>query len=540
MIARHRATLVLAAGVGIAVAGAWLSAGDVSNDLQERLESRADRVAAVLELELRSYAGASRALAALRADGPSQQDWIDEVGRIGIARDLPSVLNNASTSLDGAPPDRRLVIDLVAPLEPNRRALGIDVLNVPGAASAAARAVDQQVVSMSDAFELTQETGDQFGLVVYAPWYGPDGSVGGATDIAVRGQDLMDALVSELGDVGVRVVDIETPDGPRLVGELAPPGGAHPDLSVSRRIRPLGQMWDVEVTAPVGFASTTEVLAPWLTLAGLLAVTVLVAALVRVLQRRAEHAGELVSTRTVELVEANRELEAAVAAKDDFLAVLTHEFRTPITVIRGFAETAVSGRSGDVPPTVQEWLRRIDRQAARLHTLLDNVLTAARLQAGDLTLEPERVDVGHLAATVVEHYPELAPLEVTVEEARPMAWVDPGQLVRVLDALLSNASKYGEPPVALTVVGEDTEVVLRVRDHGEGVPVDVAPRIFSAFEQADRGDMRRSRGVGLGLAVVHELCTRMGGSVHLQDVEEGACFEVRLPRAPEGQDGSRR
>lgn len=525
----RRTVVVVLVGLLVTAAGTVLAHWDTTNDLERRLDERADRVAAVVELELERYSSASRAAAALRVTDPTLDEWVEQVERLGIAEDLASVYSTASATwevVDGAP---RLAIDLVAPLAPNEAALGLDLLATPAAAPSARRAYTQELVTLSDALTLVQEPGDQAGLVVYAPWYEEDGTVGGVTDIVVRGQDLLDALVPELGDLGVRVVDVETADGSRQVGELVPAVGLEPDLVTSRQVDVLGQTWQLEVTAPADFASTTETWGTWLTLAGLLGVSLLVSALVHVLQRREEHALREVEVRTAELVAANRELERALAAKDEFLAVVTHEFRTPITVIRGFAETAATGRAGDLPDETQQFLSRIDRHARRLHALMDNVLTTARLQAGELTVQSEPVDLARLVAAVAAQHQHLQPFKVDVPDGL-VAEVDPAHLVRVVDALLSNADKYGRAPVTVDADADGDEVVLRVADSGDGVPADVAPRIFRAFEQADQGDTRRSRGMGLGLSVVHQLCERMGGSVRLRGDRPGACFEVRLPR----------
>ncbi len=521
---------VLAIGLVVTLLGTWVSWWDTGNDVQERLDERADRVAAVVALELERYRSASRAAAALRADDPTLDEWVVRVDRLGIAEDLASVFSVASTTLRGVGEDRQLVIDLVAPVAPNEAALGLDVLDVPLAAPAAARALDQEQVSLSEALTLVQEPGDQTGLVVYAPWYADDGTVGGVTDLVLRGEDLLAALTREVGDVGVRLVDVDTGDGPREIGQLVPDMGTDDGLVAMRRIEPLGQVWDVEVTAATGFVSTSERFAPLLTFLGLGAITLLVALLVHVLQRREEHALAEVEARTAELVAANEDLARALHAKDEFLAVVTHEFRTPITVIRGFAETAATGRAGEVPEHTQRFLERIDRHARRLHSLMDNVLTTARLQAGELTIEPEAVDLEVLVAAVAVQHQHINPLHVDVPDGL-LAEVDPAHLVRVVDALLSNADKYGRAPVTVSGRRDGDEVVLCVEDEGEGVPADVAPRIFAAFEQADHGDTRRSQGMGLGLAVVRQLCERMGGTVTLVEGAAGARFEVRLPAA---------
>jgi signal transduction histidine kinase len=516
---------VVVAGVLLAIVGGLLLGTDASRDVQRRLEDRADRIAAVIELQFARYRGASRAAAAVRARDPSQAEWVASIDRLDVAGDLPSVFSVGTATLVQRPGGGRgLVIDRVAPLAPNRAALGLDVLQVAGAGRASARALEQEVVSLSDALTLAQEPGDQLGLAVYAPWYDADGTVGGVTTTALRGQDFVESLAAELGTLGVVLVDVDVGGEPRVIGEL---GTVVDGAATARRsITPLGQDWTLTVTAPAGFASTSERLAGPLTSLALLAVTLLVGALVTVLERREEHARAEVSARTAALRATNEELARAMRARDDFLGVMTHEFRTPLTVIRGFASTAARHGTEVEPARLDDWLRRIDGAARRLSDLTDNVLTIMELRSGHLAVSLEPVAVGPVLEAATAD--RAAAVEVD-RSGSVVAMADPRHLRHVVDALLANAVTYGQPPVVVTAGADDGRAWIRVRDHGEGLPEDLAARVFLPFEQADHGDTRRSRGLGLGLTVVEELCTLMGGSVHLlSGGARGTCVEVRL------------
>lgn len=525
--------------------------------MQERLEGRADAVVARIEEQLDQYVATSRAIAALRETADDLASWERDVERLEVGADLPAVLSIGSTTLvtpagldayeattrptvggefavrppladRTEQPERLLVIDRVAPVEPNRPALGLDVLTNPDAAVGASRAILERRPGLSDALSLAQDPDGPAGLVLYTPWYDEAGRIGGATNLVWRGQELLDALAPELGGLGVRVTD-ETGSGERLVATHGPTDDG---AVVVRSATAIDQEWSVAVVAPPGFASRMEQLAGWLTFLGLAALTIAVAALVDQSRRREEHARAEVAERTSELVAANEELHEALGAKDDLLALVGHEFRTPLTVIRGFAMTATAGRGGDVPPDVVAMLDRISTHAARLDRLLDDLLVAARLRTGTHVVNPEPVAVRWLVDAAARRLGgELDDLEVDVVGA-PVLDADPEDATRALAAVLGNAVKYGAEPVVVSAWTEDELVVVRVRDHGPGIPEDQREAVFEPFGQGDHGDRRESTGIGLGLANVRELCRRNGGSARVVPVQgPGACVELRLPLA---------
>jgi two-component system phosphate regulon sensor histidine kinase PhoR len=224
----------------------------------------------------------------------------------------------------------------------------------------------------------------------------------------------------------------------------------------------------------------------------------------------------------------------------DFAVGVSHEFRTPLTAIRGFAETLAGG---DVPVEKQrEFAGIILRHAERLERLIDDLLTLSELEARRRAIEPERVDVAALAREIVAG---LAPrieqkgLRVAVSAAGAgIAWVDRRALEHVLTNLLDNAIKYTEAGGAIELAVRDAgpRTEIAVRDTGIGISERDLPRVFERFYRADRSRARppgAPGGAGLGLSIARHLTELCGGEIAAEsEVGKGSTFRVRLPRGP--------
>lgn len=227
------------------------------------------------------------------------------------------------------------------------------------------------------------------------------------------------------------------------------------------------------------------------------------------------------------------ELQAANEAMREFLAIASHDLRTPVTVIKGFASTLESGGDRIDPLQRQQFLATIRRHADHLGAIIDDLLTTSRLEADVLEPSPsvvrlrpfvERV-VGDVAATLQ------ADIDVPVGLA---VRVDEEHLQRMLSNYLVNAGKYGAPPVIVRArpAGDVIEIV--VCDQGRGVAPEFEARVFEKFARADKRNSRDNQGTGLGLAIVRGLARAAGGDAwYERNHPSGACFGVRLPAAPD-------
>ena len=212
--------------------------------------------------------------------------------------------------------------------------------------------------------------------------------------------------------------------------------------------------------------------------------------------------------------------------KRDFLDLMTHELKTPITSV--LAAVEIAGRPG-MEAERDEMHDIIARQARRLDDMVGSLLTAARLERTDAPQAVMAIDVvelANLAATesaVLEH-----PVEVT-GAARAWVLADTEALRHVLDNLIDNAWKYGVPPIRVDVAVEADRVVLSVLDSGAGIPLADRERIFDRFQRLDR--TRAQPGLGLGLPIVRGFARSLGGDVWIDDAPGGgAAFHVSLRR----------
>ena len=225
------------------------------------------------------------------------------------------------------------------------------------------------------------------------------------------------------------------------------------------------------------------------------------------------------------------ELRAADEVKDDFLAMTNHELRTPLTTILGYA-TLLVHRWDELPEERKresaEW---IAHEGKRLLLLVEDLLTLSSAQAGALDVQLRNIEVYPVIADAIAENGEAA-VDVGLEcEPGLRALADPHRLAQVLTNFISNALKYGQPPVRVTGRAVDDEVEICVSDEGAGVPDDFVPLLFEKFSQASRGPSRTAGGTGLGLAIVHRLVQAQSGRVWYEPGEpKGSRFCLRLPK----------
>jgi two-component system, OmpR family, phosphate regulon sensor histidine kinase PhoR len=260
--------------------------------------------------------------------------------------------------------------------------------------------------------------------------------------------------------------------------------------------------------------------------------------------------------RTLLLASAALSRGAVVAARDtteltrvadmrrDFVANVSHELKTPLAAIRGYAETLRDGAL-DEPPTARRFTERILNQCQRLQELLDDLLTLSRLEGLASSLELEPVDLQALIRRAVELLsPAAREKQVEIEVEDPPAirlQGDADGMERLLLNLLGNAIKYNRPEGKVTVrlLQVDGWAILEVSDTGIGVPPEAIPRIFERFYRVDKGRAREEGGTGLGLAIVKHVAQAHGGQVEVESrLGRGSTFRVRLPIAasPQSQD----
>jgi signal transduction histidine kinase len=250
-----------------------------------------------------------------------------------------------------------------------------------------------------------------------------------------------------------------------------------------------------------------------------------------------------VSERTVELQRtvaqlraAEAQAKAAVRTRDEFLAVASHELRTPVTVLElQLRRVERKLLRGERTRDVESAFRILRRQSHRLADLVDAVMTASGLSEDGLSIEPRDVDLAAVVRSVTDDIvataaPSAGPLALRLEEPLVGRW-DPLRVEQIVVNLISNAMKFGlGKPVTVSLAREDHEAVLRVRDEGPGITPTDRERIFERFFRSDVD--RGVAGLGLGLSIVRDLAHAMGGWVAVaSEPGHGAEFTVSLPTA---------
>jgi PAS domain S-box-containing protein len=234
-------------------------------------------------------------------------------------------------------------------------------------------------------------------------------------------------------------------------------------------------------------------------------------------------------------------LRNADRQKDDFLAMLGHELRNPMTPIRSAVEYL--RRTGSASDPDSKHLDVISRQVEQMVRLVDDLLDVSRITRGKIILTKKPISLGDVAAMALESARpaiEARGHAINVRIAEPPPWVD-GDLTRlsqVLLNLLDNAAKYTDAGGTIDLtIGEDGEdALIKVRDNGAGISEEMLPNVFDLFTQADATLDRARGGLGLGLTLVRRLTEKHGGAVSVSSggLGRGSEFVVRIPKTPVG------
>jgi PAS domain S-box-containing protein len=216
----------------------------------------------------------------------------------------------------------------------------------------------------------------------------------------------------------------------------------------------------------------------------------------------------------------------------DFVAVASHDLRSPLVTIGGFTTILADNWATLSDEARLKQLGAIQRGVDRLSRLTNDLLTSAKIEGAAEQTRPEHIRLATALASYLEaNREELGTVGVTCP-AELVAVVDPAHLTRILDNYLGNAFKYGEPPICIEAERVGDFVELRVRDHGPGVPPEFVSRLFTKFDRADTPATRATQGTGLGLSIVNALAEANHGDASYQQNEpNGGCFVVRLPAA---------
>lgn len=247
-----------------------------------------------------------------------------------------------------------------------------------------------------------------------------------------------------------------------------------------------------------------------------------------------------------ELRQRTRELEEADRQKDNFLAAVAHELRTPLSVLT--LGTQVLRRHQADGRIREQTLGRFERQTAHMARMIEDLLDLTRIRSGTFTLRRETVDLRVVFAKAVEMAQPLVESRqqhLDVAEFADPLWVsgDPSRLVQVVSNILTNAAKFTQEGghIWFTAAQDGETVTVRIRDNGVGIPKEMMSRVFELFGQVDPAVVTSAGGLGIGLYLVRRLVELHGGSVEAASdgSNKGSEFVVRLPLLSIGETAER-
>ena len=224
--------------------------------------------------------------------------------------------------------------------------------------------------------------------------------------------------------------------------------------------------------------------------------------------------------------------------KDDFVSTVSHELRTPLTSIAGSLGLLAGGAAGQMPAPMLRLLKIAHKNSERLVRLINDILDIEKMESGNIVFDLKRVELRALVEQSIEAnrgFSENYGVRLLLGPASPVALVraDPDRLMQVITNLLSNAIKFSprDGEVLVAIAPRDNQFRITVRDHGAGIPMEFRPHIFEKFAQADASDARQKGGTGLGLNIVKQIVTLLGGAVSFEcPAYGGTSFHVDLPR----------
>ena len=241
------------------------------------------------------------------------------------------------------------------------------------------------------------------------------------------------------------------------------------------------------------------------------------------------------------------ELRRLEQVRTDFAANVSHELKTPITSIKGFAETLMEGAI-DNPTYARKFLGIIMMEAERLTRLINDILSISKLESGNNDVETERLRVDKLAGDICDMLSLHAndkKIELNYHESAQPVYIigNRDRTEQVLVNLIENGIKYNQPGGSVNVNiftdAKQTECYISIADTGIGIAEEHIPRLFERFYRVDKGRSRQMGGTGLGLAIVKHIVRTMNGTIEVHSkLNEGTEFLITLPLAGEGDKGT--
>ncbi|MGB7948006.1 MAG: GAF domain-containing sensor histidine kinase [Candidatus Binatia bacterium] len=235
------------------------------------------------------------------------------------------------------------------------------------------------------------------------------------------------------------------------------------------------------------------------------------------------------------------ELRQSNKAKDEFLGVVSNELKTPLNAISGYSHMLSEGMLGEITPIQEKALENLSRQSKELHNLIDSLLQVNYIEAARLHAERQEVNFWEFLSELRAFYDYPLGKDVKLvwqfRADLPVLYADRGKLRHILENLINNAVKFTDQG-AVTISARNLPakklMEFKVTDTGMGIPKELAPSIFERFRQLDSADPKLYGGVGVGLYIVKEYTSLLGGTIQVESkLGQGSVFTLRVPCEPQ-------
>ena len=251
---------------------------------------------------------------------------------------------------------------------------------------------------------------------------------------------------------------------------------------------------------------------------------------------------EKVEQRTHELAEARDEAVAANKSKSEFVSVVSHELKLPMTSIKGYSDLMLAGATGSLNENQTSFLTTIRNNVNRMATLVSDLADISRIESGNLRLEPRSVpvwdvidEVVTLTKTQVTQKNQVVTVDIPTE--LPKAWCDRNRLAQIITNLVSNANKYTQEGGSIVVqaLRKNGMIQIKVQDNGHGMTPEDQAKLFSKFFRSADDKIREAPGTGLGLSITKNLIELQGGKVWFEsEFRKGTSFYFTVPISLDG------
>ncbi len=222
--------------------------------------------------------------------------------------------------------------------------------------------------------------------------------------------------------------------------------------------------------------------------------------------------------------------------KNTFISSVSHELKTPVALIKGYASTMRRADANWTPEVVGDSLQVIEEEADRLNELIENLLDASRAQAGRFKLTPVELDIDELVVKVVKKYQAQSKTHQIIADVAPnmpLVLADEARITQVLGNLISNAIKYSPEGGEIRVTGQTLpqEVVISISDQGMGISKEDQQQLFNSFYRTEKAMRKGIAGTGLGLYLSRVIVESHGGRIWVDSAgARGSTFYFSLPR----------